>query len=273
MRLRCFILLCIALLACCSHKVLPPSDSVILSEAKDLYAALDAKLDEYAAAMEFLPAEEKSAECDFIIGMVSDSVIRNHVAEHLYNRYMNSSLMGDEAVAIYLTDNWFTPGKVSFKEPADLFAAKLFADFNRQSLLGKEAPAMTAFNPEGEPEEVLPRDGRLKVLFIYDTSCATCKFQSALLEEFFSDYKGQEFDFIAFYAGSDSAAWQLWRETHFKSLPAGSPVRVRDYWDPEVESDFQRKYGVLSTPRIILIDENGVIIGRRLDCAALRQLL
>ena len=262
----------------CSHRAVSAAvqqeKEPAVARQDTLLAKLDTKLDEYVASMTWLGFEEKARECDYIISLVSDSLIRNHVAVYLYNKYLNSNLMGDEAVAIYLTDNWFTPGRAAFEDYATLATARLFADFNRQSLLGMKAPPLTAYTPEGQAAEALPQDGRLKVLFIYDTSCATCKLESVLMEEFFSGYSGQEFDFVAFYAGSDAAAWQQWRDSHFNGLADGnSPIRLQDFWDPEVESDFQRKYGVLSTPRIFLIDEDGYIAGRRLDAQALRQLL
>ena len=287
MRYWSCILFCLAALGC-SHKVLPAAaatettavaDTVAVqdtsSRMKEVYAALDAKLDDYITSMSFIPVEEKYQECDFLIGSVSDSLVRNHIAVHLYEKFQSSNLMGDEAVAIYLTDNWFVPGKVAFPDYASFATARVFADFNRQSLLGMQAQSLMAYTPAGGAAiEALPADGRMKVLFIYDTSCATCKFESALLEEYFSGYSGTPFDFIAFYAGSDAAAWQQWRDTHFSCLKnADSVISIKDFWDPEVESDFQRKYGVLSTPRMFLIDGDGVILGRRLDPPTLRQLL
>ena len=44
-------------------------------------------------------------------------------------------------------------------------------------------------------------------------------------------------------------------------------------WDPELDSDFQRKYGVVSTPRLLLVRPDGVIAGRGLDVKALETLL
>ena len=166
----------------CSHKVLPaatPAEPAVAdtmavqdtsAKMKEVYAALDAKLDEYVASLNYIPVEEKTAECDFLINSVSDSLVRNHVAVHLFEKFQSSNLMGDEAVAIYLVDNWFVPGKVAFPDYSGLATARIFADFNRQSLLGMKAPSLEAFTPaEGSAVEALA-DGRLKVLFIYDTS-------------------------------------------------------------------------------------------------------
>ncbi len=50
-------------------------------------------------------------------------------------------------------------------------------------------------------------------------------------------------------------------------------TRIFNLWDPEIASDYQMKYGVLQTPRMFLIDKEGIIIGRGLDSDALERLL
>ena len=102
--------------------------------------ALSAKLGEYLASLERETLEVKEEECDFLISTCKDSLIRQEVALRIYDHYFGSKVMGDESVAIYIYDKWFAPGKVSFKTPLDGMNAKIFADFNRSSLIGKQAP-------------------------------------------------------------------------------------------------------------------------------------
>ena len=51
------------------------------------------------------------------------------------------------------------------------------------------------------------------------------------------------------------------------------PYKQLIVWDPEAESSYHLLYGVLSTPKLFLIDRHGVIVGRNLDAGSLRQLL
>ena len=289
MRYFSLILFCCVLMGC-SHKVLKQPAATAAHAAPEAPAApavqeapadtvkdaklkvLDSKLDQYLDAMKFITPEEKYQECDFLISSASDSLVRNHIAVYLYSKFISSNLMGDEAVAIYLTDNWFVPGKVSFRDYSELASARVYADFNRQSLIGKKAPSLLAYPPmdDAKPEEVLPADGRYKVLFIFNTSLSSI---ITILYNF-NGYKGVPFDFIAFYAGSDADAWQKWREKHFAALAEGNGIiEVKDFWDPEIESDFQRKFGVLATPCMFLIDGDGTILGRRLDPPGLKKML
>ena len=66
--------------------------------------ALDSKLDEYFTAIEPLSPADKIAECDFIIEACTDSLIRQYASVRIYDHYLSSKLMGDEAVAVHMVE-------------------------------------------------------------------------------------------------------------------------------------------------------------------------
>ena len=208
-------------------------------------------------------------ECDFLIGACADSLMRQHVGIRLYDHYVTSALMGDEAVAIYLYDNWFAPRRIAFESEIDLLNAGIFADFNRHSLIGMEAPAVTLQDRAGEPV-ALPVKGEYSVVYFYDTECSRCRLESALLRMLLSS--GQfPLTFCAVYTGDNREAWERYAE---ESLAIDSAaVEVRHLWDPSLDSDFQRLYGVLQTPRLFLLAPDGRILGRQLNAEALLDLL
>ena len=50
-------------------------------------------------------------------------------------------------------------------------------------------------------------------------------------------------------------------------------VNIVHLWDPEMTSDFVTKYGVISTPKMFLLNRQGIIVGRDLTPAALSQVV
>ena len=233
--------------------------------------ALDRKLAEYFSAIEREGVQVQKGECDFLIESCADSLMRQHVALAAYEHYRDSKVMGSEAVAIYIFDSWIDSGKVKMRDGMELMAAKIFAEFNRESMIGNKAPEMLLYDMDNNPVSVFEKpSGRYSVLYFYDTSCATCKVQTILLRHLFGE---EDFpvDFIAVYAADDMDSW---RKYAGEQLDFGSKrTRVRHMWDPEMDSDFQRLYGVLQTPRMFLISPDGTIIGRGLDAQALAQML
>lgn len=242
-----------------------PQDSTAMS-------ALDGKLDSYIKAIEYLDVEEQKSECGFLISSCSDSLVRQHVALRLYSHFLGSELMNSEAVAIGIADGWFFNGKVKMLSDIDLMNARIFAEFNRSSLVGERAPELTLCGISDDSLSLfrLDRSTRYSILYFYDTGCPNCLVQSVLMRNFLHS-AAWPLDFYAVYTGVDSLAWKSYVADRFD---VGNPmVNVHSLWDSEVASDFQRKYGVLQTPQMLLVGKDNVILGRRLDVPALSVLL
>ena len=236
----------------------------LLAQEDNRFDALGAKLEEYFAALAGDPLSVQNAECDFLIESCQDSLTRQFVALKIYDHYLNSKIMGDDGVAVHIADTWFIPGKVAMHSELDLLNAKVFAEFNRQAQLGAVAPVLVVMDKDGETVSV-PGKGDYTVLYFYDTSCSTCRIETPRLRAFL-----KETDFplkaVAFYTGDDEEEW-----AHYQASSLDIPG-ITHVWDPEFESDFQRKYGVLQTPRMFLVGPDGTVLGRGLDTPALRML-
>lgn len=235
--------------------------------------ALSVKLDEYFAAIEKEGTDVQKEECDFLIGTASDSLMRQFIALKAYDHYLNSPVMGSEAVAIHVLDKWFIPGKVRMKNDFDLINARVYADFNRQSLVGMKAPELSMESSDGKNVTLFGAASpqkRFSVLYFYDTDCSKCKVESILLRNVLED-NDFPIDLYAVYSGDDRKSWEEYVSTRLNV--EASKVHVVNLWDPELDSDFQRKYGVLQTPRMYLVRPDGVIIGRGLDTEALYMML
>ena len=152
----------------------------------------------------------------------------------------------------------------------DLLAAKMFAEFNRSSLLGMPAPEVNLFTPIGESVTIPSGHPRFQVLYFFDTDCAKCKLETAMLRSLLDD-KDYPVDLYAVYVGREQDSWKRWRDSTF--VVKAPQTRVIHLWDPDDASGFQMEYGVIKTPRMFLLDPDGVIVGRGLDTDALGRLL
>jgi peroxiredoxin len=234
-----------------------------------LVEALDARLDEYFAALEREPVQVKLAECDFMLESCVDSLVRQYVAVRIYDHFLGSKVMGDEAVAVHMVDDWFIPGKVSMYSDIDLLNARVYAQFHRSSLIGMQAPALALRGLDGSAVTA-PQPGAVSVLFFYDTTCSKCKLELLKLREYLPGLE-VPLEFFAVYTGTLEEQWKDFLDVRWDfETPY---VNVHHAWDPELDSAFQMLYGVLQTPQMLLIDADGTIVGRSLDTEALAQLL
>ena len=238
-----------------------PQDSLV-------FARLDAMLQRYTEAISMESLDVKKAESDFLIGSTSDSLTTQHIALWLYDHYKDSPVMGEEAVAIHLWDNWFKPGTVKMRSEFERFDAELFANFNRATLLGEKAPAVTMQKPCGG-KIVIPQEGSYSILFFFDTSCGKCKLEAQLIPQVLEKITFPT-RFYAVYCGHDKNEWRMFR-CSFRVRNRN--VKIVHCWDPEIESDYLRLYGVMSTPRLYITDTDGEILGRRLEIESLDEII
>ncbi len=176
--------------------------------------ALDSRLEEYFKTLEPERIEVKESECDILIESAVTQEVRDYIARKVYDHYFNSPVMGDEAVAIHITDNWFSTGKAEMRSEMELLDARIFADFNRQSLLGMPAPSLEALDPQGDTVFIGGPAKRYRVLFFYDTDCAKCKMETILLKSKLNS-KDYPVDVYAFCTGEDPEEWMDWRVNRF----------------------------------------------------------
>lgn len=240
----------------------------LFSRAQD-YASLDSLMTGYTIAMQLEDDEDKCKEVDFMIGTAKDSLVRQHIALWLFDYYKESKVMGEEAVAVHIYDKWLADGTIKMRGEFDLMDAQLFANFNRSSLIGMDAPKITLLKPCGG-SETIPVDGKPALLWFYDTGCSKCQLEAKLLPDVLNKEVDFPIDFYAVYSGQDKKAWKAFRRS-FKLKNRN--IRLRHFWDPEIESDYLRLYGVISTPKLYMIDSKGSIIGRRLEVESLPQIL
>ena len=124
----------------------------------------------------------------------------------------------------------------------------------------------------GIPVDIRELPSCYKILFFYDTDCSTCRREAPLLAGLLKEYHGESISLIAIYTQSDRQAWEAYATEVFDGID-NPDVTVCHLWDPESETGFHEKYGVLSTPMMFLLDSQNIILGRGLNTEALVQLL
>lgn len=276
-------------------------------------AAIRNKLEEYFAALERETADTKCREADFIIGICTDSLTRQAVTILTYSHFLNSPVMGDEAVAIHVFDRWISDGPVKMYSDADYFSARLFAETNRNSLIGCKAPALGLHSPDGIPTVIFgKRSDNLSGDTLSDAagdrtvpdgkpvpehdSGPDAGYQATPAAEpglysilYFYDtgcakckvesillrnLLGDGRFHVNLFAIYTGTDAERWKGYREHDLDIDTPqVNVIHLWDPDMTSDMAVKYGVIRTPAIFLTAPDSTIAGRRLDVPALENLL
>lgn len=226
---------------------------------------------EYLESLDGQPVSVIESKVDRLIGAAGDSSAMAKTAALCYDRYLRSPIMGYESVSLHIADNYFLNRKLAWPVEGGLTMLELFAEFNRNSMIGCRAPALAATDPDGRTVTIPDSKAVYKAIYFYDTQCTQCKVQTPLLKRYLKSYSGEPLVFYAFNTQADSSSW-LAAAAAFDSLK-GPQTEIVNAWDPNDSCDFHRLYGVLSTPQLYLVDRQNAIVGRHLDATALEQLL
>ncbi len=231
------------------------------------------RIEMYFGALAGEDLEVQMEEADFMIGLSADSLTRQFMASKIYEHYINSKVMGAENVAVHVFDRWFKDGPLKMDSDMDFMNARIFADFNRRSLIGEKAPELVMKANDGSEVKLFNEGdaaGMWRVLYFYDAGCAKCKVESVLLRNMLMT-EDFPIEVYAIYAGDSREAWDAYVKEKFDA--GETSAMLVHLWDPILDSDFQRKYGVIQTPRMFLVNPEGIIVGRGLDVKALSTML
>ena len=220
-----------------------------------------------------MPADSVIDLADRLIARMASKEDSTRMAGLFFDFFSDCPVMGSEAVAVHIADAYFLNGKLKWPDEDSYPALFTFAEFNRSSLLGMSAPALVMDDINGSVVDVRAVRAPVKVLYFYDDGCSTCARQTPLLVSLLNGYEGDaEIAFFAIYTQSNRAAWEKYVAEHFATID-NPKVMVYNIWDPELESNFQMQYGVLTTPAMFMLDSENTIIGRKLDSEALGRLI
>ena len=220
-----------------------------------------------------LPYEIIGKADGFIMTGKSDEEIAR-IAYYIYRYYRESRIMGYDEIAIYVADNYFLNGKYKLPDEETRLEMRLFADANRRSLIGMRAPVLTMQDPAGNDVSFPEGEQDYYILYFYDDECPGCQRMTPTLMQYLSR-SDEDINFTVYmvYTQDDRERWMDYvaKVIHPFNLPDN--VTLVNLWDPEMSSDFLTAYGVISTPKLFLVDRNGVIIGRELTPTALSQVV
>ena len=245
-----------------------------------LLALAAATAQEHASVTAYLQTllEEPVDTINVRVDRLIDSVGRQHpelqskVAGMAFDYFTASPVMGHEAVAIHIADNWFLNRRLKLENEELFPVIATYAEFNRSSLVGCPAPELEMEDIRGIPVQVRETATDCNILFFYDTECSTCRREAPLLADLLRNYHGETLTLFAIYTQSDRQAWESYVQETFADID-NPDVNVVHLWDPEAATGFHKKYAVLSTPMMFLTDSQNIIVGRGLDCDALAQML
>ena len=204
---------------------------------------------------------------DRVIERASDNEFMfRYVLSNLFNHYMNSKVMGQEAVVVHLADKYYiNDERTNWESEKFMYDITNFVNRTKPTLLGKVAPDLLMQTLSGQYESVEGIDADFLILYFYEPHCGVCRTETPKVHGVYDKFRDKGVQAFAVYTQQDKEEWTAY--------VAEKSLDWINVWDPQNSSDFREKYNVYTTPQIYLLDKDKKVVGRRLDSQNLEKML
>ena len=134
------------------------------------------------------------------------------------------------------------------------------------NLFGKKATFLIFKIEYDEYKDLHKITSDYTVLSFYDPDCGHCKKEIPKIKKITDKFNRKVVQVYAVCTEFDSTIWRQF----IKKNELEKWINVIDI---ENQSNFRRKYNIMGTPRLYLLDKNKVIIAKQIDSSTLEEIL
>lgn len=223
---------------------------------------LDAYFNQYVSPA---PDSVSAAACALIDACTREDV-KGFCAYYLLSRFLSSERTDMDGPAWEVANRYFINGNLPWKGSEEEFnALAFFVDSNKDCLPGHKAAALSLPDADGKEVSLMEVESPFTLIFFYEDACAACSREILKLKQFYEESRPGNLKVYAVYTQANKQA--------FENYTAFFPKDWISVWDPGFHSGFEKKYGVITTPKLYLLDEAKNIVGKNITTEQLPQLL
>ena len=227
---------------------------------------LEPKMERYFKNLVVQVPDSIIKDADLIVKKVSvNKDLKAWTVYDITNQYENPKTVGTEAVWVYMANKYYLSGEMGVSEDVKKRIAEKVATM-KDLLVNKTFPALTLTDPAGKKVSVQGIDANYTVLFFFAPTCGHCKEASPVLKAFYDKNKANGIKVMAISTEHNIEEWKSFVKTyHLEELING--------YDALNQIDFNRKFDVVTTPTIYILDKNKKIIARKMPVEQIEDFL
>ncbi|MEQ8624376.1 MAG: DUF5106 domain-containing protein [Vicingaceae bacterium] len=206
---------------------------------------------------------------DYILGLAAQNPeLFKYTLSNLTYKYERSEQMGMDAVFVHLAKNYFMKGMAD-----DWFGEKELKKLSERAnsleplLIGKKAPNIVVKDTAQEQFiELYKIKAKYTVVYIWSPECGHCKIATPKLKKIYDKYKDKGVEVFGVGNEFENKEWLEFIRKHDLNWINGSD-------GGDFRSNFRTLYDVYSTPQTYLLDENKVILSKKMSVESLENIL
>lgn len=244
----------------------------LIADERLLYTSLTkGEINSFLDKFKFSKESVRNMAIDYLMEnrYLTDPKMKAATAMECFRRYSSSVVMGCEGSAVYAAEKYILGNDaVSEKDRAE---AAYYVTVNKGTLVGSKAPELNLKDTAGVAHSIREMMGAYSIIYFYSDDCNYCKEETPRFIKFLDKYDFSMLNVMTVYTGTDPEAWRKYVRENFTTMnPFVNWIHVADI---DRESRFPVDYGVVSTPKMFLLDESLRIAGRGILTPTLSSIL
>jgi thiol-disulfide isomerase/thioredoxin len=208
---------------------------------------------------EVIPAHPDSivGEIDKIIAKTNNNdEMHDYLLWYFTNRYETSNVMGYDKIFVHMVDHYFTGRSYDWLHPTVQENMIAHVDKLRKLLIGEYAPLLLMADTANNFINLHTIDAEYLVIIFWSSTCGECRNELKALNDL---YLETDFD-LKVYAINTDTSFIKWKEY----IKKHELDWVHVNGNLSLTGDYHEIYDIYSTPVIYLLDEQKVIIAKRI---------
>ncbi len=227
---------------------------------------LEGKLGQYLNNMLIQIPDSVMPPMDRLISMakVNDEMYKYFVIFAL-NNFLESNIMGMDEVFVHVAEKYYLNGNAPWADQK--YLEKLYERVLslRPNLIGRKAPDLKMETITEEWVSLSEVEAPFTVLYFWEPNCGFCKKVTPELLEIYKKYEDKGLKVFAVDTQGNKEEWEKYvNDNELDWINA---------WDPRNQTFFRTFYDVRSTPILFLLNEDKIIIAKRIDTESLGKML
>ena len=227
------------------------------------------RIDYYTKKLTYQNPDSINRTLDYILDAVKPAPkTYQYYLSQFINDYAQSNIVGQDAVYVYLAENYYGQGRAPWVEEEN--AKKIVEDALKlkPTLIGATAPQFEAYNRAGELIGLEDVDADYRVLFFWKPDCNHCTKAIPVVKEFYKNYKDKGVEIIAICTRLGKDYQRCW--DGIKELNIGEFINLGDQYQ---RSQVLKKYNATQTPRFFIIDREDKIVMKGIGAEQLDDVM
>ncbi|MFT6324195.1 MAG: thiol-disulfide isomerase/thioredoxin [Halieaceae bacterium] len=233
-----------------------------------------------------LTAQTPDSICNaiqYLTEQVADtSLMYKYIIQFSTNKFEKSEIMGMDAVFVCISENYYAKDKAWWLGDEQLKDILKLYNTRKNLIIGTTADNITLMDVDSNWKALHDVKANYTVLMFWDPNCGHCKKEMPKLKTFYETNKAKGVEVYSVSTEFDNKDWPAyikeqgytWTDVsdnpdvnkNAQSFISGgqttlNSLNFRDYWD------------IYSTPQLYLLDENKVIIAKKLNTDQLEDFI